>query len=654
MSASPEDLIGRTLDGRYRIESVAARGGMATIFLAIDLRLQRAVAVKVMHQSLADDANFITRFEREARAAAALTHPNVVSVHDQGRDAATGAMYLVMELVAGHTVRDVLVERKHLTPVQALAVLDPVLQALDAAHKAGFVHRDIKPENVMIADDGRVRVADFGLARAIVDTESTALTRGVLIGTVAYLAPEQVERGQADERSDIYSAGILLFEMLTGQVPFSGDTPIAVAFQHVHANMPMPSNLKPELSTLLDIVFARATTREPERRYQSAEAFLNELRQVRDIIEGKADAKNFDAQAPETLATPTAPSPNQQETVVIPVEQARKQSFGYRETDVPQPVSNPTTEIVLEEEERSRRLPSKRTIKIIAWLTTVALVAFGAFQVINRVSVPQLVGKNVEQAIADLKKVELRGVVADEVFNDITAVGTVLSAEPKSGESLSKGSEVKLIVSKGPEKVMVPNLVGLNRADATTALTTARLVAGSVTEEFSETEPAGTVLKSSPAAGEKLTLDSSVNLTVSKGPKPIKIPSVKGKVFTSAVSLLKKTGFSSVSVQRQYSNSVPKDRVISVSPDAGSSHSSSTTITVTVSNGPPPVKVPSVTNYTKAQASTKITAAGLKVKSIIKKCTGRVRNNYVQSQSPKAGTEVQRGTTVTITVKQMC
>jgi serine/threonine-protein kinase len=213
---------------------------------------------------------------------------------------------------------------------------------------------------------------------------------------------------------------------------------------------------------------------------------------------------------------------------------------------------------------------------------------------------------------------------------------------------------VKLIVSKGPEKVMVPNLVGLNRADATTALTTARLVAGSVTEEFSETEPAGTVLKSSPAAGEKLTLDSSVNLTVSKGPKPIKIPSVKGKVFTSAVSLLKKTGFSSVSVQRQYSNSVPKDRVISVSPDAGSSHSSSTTITVTVSNGPPPVKVPSVTNYTKAQASTKITAAGLKVKSIIKKCTGRVRNNYVQSQSPKAGTEVQRGTTVTITVKQMC
>jgi serine/threonine-protein kinase len=648
VSASPEDLVGRTLDGRYRIESIAARGGMATIFLAIDLRLQRPVAVKVMHQSLADDANFITRFEREARAAASLTHPNVVSVHDQGRDEATGAMYLIMELVAGHTIRDVLVERKHLTPVQALAVLDPVLQALDAAHKAGFVHRDIKPENVMIADDGRVRVADFGLARAIVDTESTALTRGVLIGTVAYLAPEQVEKGQADERSDIYSAGILLFEMLTGKVPFSGDSPIAVAFQHVHANMPMPSDLQPGLSTLLDIVYARATTREPERRYQSAEAFLSELRQVRDIIEGKADAQSFHGHTPEVS------SPNAQETIVLPIEQAQQQSFGFREAELPQPEKSEAPLIIEQAEEPSRRLPSNRTLKLVAAITTVALIAFGAFHVINQVTVPQLVGKNVDQALSDLSKVQLHGVVADEVFNEITAAGTVLSAEPKSGESLSKNSDVKLVVSKGPEKVAVPNLAGLSNTDAIAALTSARLALGSIAEEFSETAPLGTVISSSPASGKKLSLNALVNLTISKGPKPIKVPSVKGKVARSAVSILKKSGFTSVVTQRQYSNSVPRDRVIAISPEAGTAHSASTIITVTVSNGPPPVKVPSVTNYTKSQAIAKITSAGLKVKSIIKKCTGHIRNNYVQSQSPKAGVEVQRGTTVTITVRNMC
>ncbi len=219
-----DQLIGRTLDGRYRIEALIARGGMATVYVANDLRLRRSVALKVMHASLAEDADFVHRFEREAHAAAQLANPHVVAVHDQGRDAETGAIYLVMEYVVGRTVREIMAARGALTEIQALAVLDPVLQALAAAHDAGFVHRDVKPENVLVGDDGRIKVTDFGLARAIVASSLSAATQGVLIGTVAYLSPEQVERGYADARSDVYGAGVLLYEMLTGEVPHSGET----------------------------------------------------------------------------------------------------------------------------------------------------------------------------------------------------------------------------------------------------------------------------------------------------------------------------------------------------------------------------------------------------------------------------------------------
>ncbi|MEN9693295.1 MAG: Two-component serine/threonine-protein kinase with sensor, partial [Actinomycetota bacterium] len=267
MTTSPDQLLGAVLDGRYRLDSILAKGGMATVFIAADLRLKRQVAVKVMHASLAEDADFVRRFEHEARAAASLTHQHVVSVHDQGNDAANNAIYLVMELVPGHTIRDLLSDRGPLTAIQALAVMDPVLQALSAAHEAGFVHRDIKPENIIIGDNGRIKVTDFGLARAITTTQSMATTRGMLIGTVAYLSPEQVEQGKADERSDIYSAGVVLYEMLTGKLPHAGDTPIAVAFAHVHADIPKPSSVDTRVPTEMDYLVLRSTARDPRRRF---------------------------------------------------------------------------------------------------------------------------------------------------------------------------------------------------------------------------------------------------------------------------------------------------------------------------------------------------------------------------------------------------
>ncbi len=266
-----DPLVGRVLDGRYRVEARLARGGMATVYEALDLRFERVIALKVMHPALADDDQFVARFIREARSAARLSHANVVAVYDQG--ATAGTVYLAMEYVQGRTLRDLLRRRGHLDPRTALIVFESVVAALAAAHHAGLVHRDMKPENVLLADDGRVKVADFGLARAISSASSVtagAGTGGVLIGTVAYLAPEQVERGIAGPRSDVYAAGILLFEMLTGETPHGGDTPLAVAYQHVHNDVPPPSTRLPGIPPALDELVADATSRDPDLRPEDA------------------------------------------------------------------------------------------------------------------------------------------------------------------------------------------------------------------------------------------------------------------------------------------------------------------------------------------------------------------------------------------------
>jgi serine/threonine-protein kinase len=281
-TAVSDPLVGHLLDGRYRVETRIARGGMATVYTALDTRLDRIVALKVMIPAFADDAEFVARFHREAKAAARLSHPNVVSVYDQGSDG--DHVFLVMEYVAGRTLRDLLRERGRLTPAQALSIIDPVLAALKAAHGADLVHRDIKPENVLLADDGRVKVADFGLARAVSSSTSHTATSGILMGTVAYLSPEQVERGIADARSDVYAAGLILFEMLTGTKAFTGDTPIHIAYQHVHGSIPAPSSRVTSVPAELDALVALATSRDPDHRPHDAEDFLVEVRKSRAML----------------------------------------------------------------------------------------------------------------------------------------------------------------------------------------------------------------------------------------------------------------------------------------------------------------------------------------------------------------------------------
>lgn len=278
-STVTDPLVGRVLDGRYRVAARIARGGMATVYRATDARLDRVVAVKVMHPGLGDDAGFARRFVREARSAARLSHPNVVAMYDQGED--DGLLYLVMEYVEGWTLRDLMRERGRLQPADALALLEPVLCALAAAHAVGIVHRDIKPDNVLISDDGQVKVADFGLARAVTATSATTATGGLLMGTVSYLAPEIVLDGTADARCDVYAVGVLLAEMLTGRKPHDGDSPIQVAYKHVHDDVPPPSQVLAGLPPSVDDLVLRATTRQPERRLADARELLRDVRQVR-------------------------------------------------------------------------------------------------------------------------------------------------------------------------------------------------------------------------------------------------------------------------------------------------------------------------------------------------------------------------------------
>ena len=307
-----DPLVGRVLDGRYRVGSRLARGGMATVYEAHDSRLDRVIALKVMHASLADDDEFVSRFIREAHSAARLSHPNVVAVYDQGAD--QGHVFLAMELVRGRTLRDLIREHGHLSPRQSLEVLEPVLAALGAAHQAGIIHRDVKPENVLISDDGRIKVADFGLARAVTGHTSHTTASGVLMGTVAYLSPEQVERGVADPRSDVYATGILLYEMLTGLKPYDGETAIQVAYRHVHDDVPPPSQLVPSTPAELDALVARATSRDPEKRPADARKMLAEVSTTRRLL---SDGE-LDTLGPALATIPTA----QDKTMVVDLRES--------------------------------------------------------------------------------------------------------------------------------------------------------------------------------------------------------------------------------------------------------------------------------------------------------------------------------------------
>ena len=620
-TSSSDPLIGRTLDGRYAIEAKIARGGMATVYRATDRRLDRAVAIKVMHPSFAEDPGFAGRFVREARSAARLAHPHVVAVHDQGES--DGVVYLVMEYLRGRTLRDVLREHGALSPAQALVLIEPILEALSAAHNAGIIHRDVKPENVIITDEGRIKVADFGLARVMGGDDAPTMTQGVLIGTVNYLSPEQVERGAADARSDIYAAGILLFELLTGRPPFSGETPLSVAYQHVNNDVPAPSSVV-SVPPIVDSLVSTATRREPSQRYRTAAEFAADVRRARAALP-----------APTPL---TSRSTIDNDTQVITTNATSVMSRSAKPAISP---NMPT--------DRQRQRRGLRTLATLLLMLGLATGAYGGYQwwsSTRSVAVPDVTSLSIAAATSSLTAAGLAVDGQTQAFSESVAAGRVIATTPTAGAQVRTNSPVVLVVSQGPERYEIPQLQGLTRAEVQERLRGINLALGTVAEEFSDYTEAGRVLSSSPVAGTSVKRDTVVGIVISKGPEPIAVPTLVGTERAEAVKRLQNLGLKP-QINEQFSSNVAKGRVISQEPASGNARRGST-ISLIVSKGPELFALPNVVGLKEADAKQRLEAAGFKVRIVYPLKDKPFKR--VATMSPKAGTLIALGTTITLQV----
>jgi len=609
---TPADpLVGRLLDGRYRLDRPLARGGMATVYIGTDTRLDRQVAVKVMRPALAEDEEFVARFAREARAAARLSSPEVVAVHDQGTDLTTGTAYLVMEYVAGRTLRDVIRDHGPLSPARALALLEPVLRALSAAHAAGLVHRDVKPENVLLGDDGRVKVADFGLARAV-ETSNLTATTGLLIGTVAYLAPEQVEHGSADPRTDVYAAGILLWEMLTGAPPYGGDSPLSVAYRHVNDDVPAPSTLVESIPPAVDELAVHATRRDPAARPADAGAFLAELQAVQADLPPGADG-------------PVVLRPGANDTQVI-----RRTVAG----------STPAVDTVAPRRRRRGGLVAGILVGVLAVLALAGGWYLGSGRYTHA---PSVLGKNRQVAFATIEGAGLHAKVDKIVFSNTVPNGEVADQDPSPNGRVRKNGTVKIVLSKGPDLRAVPSLVGSTKAAATQLLQAAGLRVGNITEEYASASK-GTVIRTDPPAGQKLRPDTTVNLVLSRGLQQVLVPDVQGKPQDEAEKTLHDDGFK-VSVTKDFNETVAAGIVFDQSPSSGTA-GKGTTIALKVSKGPEIITVPDVGGMKADDAVKQLEALGLKTRVIRPFGVG----NKVHAQSPSGGSKVRRGALIQLLV----
>ena len=622
-----DPLVGRVLDGRYHVESRLARGGMATVYLALDSRLDRMVAVKVMHPQLAEDEEFVSRFIREAKSAARLSHPNVVAVFDQGAD--DGHVFLAMELVAGRTLRDLMREQGRLRPRDTLEILESVLAALGAAHHAGIVHRDVKPENVLLADDGRVKVADFGLARAVSGSTNHTTTGSVLMGTVAYLSPEQVERGVADPRSDVYAVGILLFEMLTGVKPYDGETAIQVAYRHVHDDVPPPSTLVHDLPPELDALVARATSRDPDGRPDDARRFLAEVTQVR---RGLSDAE-LDVTARPTEALAATPG-RAEHTLVVPVPPKHATPAGSRGGD-----TGPLPSL-------RRRGDRRGWIALLIVLLLAAGLSGAAWYVAAGpgayTTAPSLLSLPQEEAAAKARSLGFTMQVVGNEFDEQVQAEHVLSTDPGPNARIRKDGTIQVVLSKGPERYAVPNLRGKTEDEAKEALAANNLSDGEVKRSYSDDVKKGLVISTDPAPGQRLKNGEAVGLVVSRGVEPVAVPDVVGKPLEEAQKILSEALLGN-KVEEKFHDTVPVGNVISQKPAKGKAPKNST-VSLVVSKGPPLVVVPNIVGQHVDEATRILTEAGFTVRTF--NLPGGP--DQVLDQSPNADEQAPKGSQVTI------
>lgn len=636
-----DPLIGLLVDERYRVTRRLARGGMATVYVAQDERLDRPVALKVMHPHLADSDAFVERFRREARSAARIVHPGVVSVFDQG--VVTGQGFLVMELIDGTNLRQLLRAQGAFTIPQALRYTTDTLEALRAAHRVGVIHRDIKPENILVPSDGPAKVTDFGLARAA--SEVSMSSTGNMLGTVAYIAPEIATTAEADARSDIYSVGIMLYEMLTGAVPWAGESPLQIASHHVSDDVPSPSAAQPWIPREIDDLVAALTAREPANRPADASDAI-------DLVARAAAA------IPSNLANRRAE--------VAPGERHRASETSALNTEImsaqftrplPAPASSSVALVHTSGATQAAQAasPPKKSARAAAWIALVVLLLVVAglggrwwwteYGPGSYLTMPETTGRTLTDVQADLDALGLRTQVEEE-FSDDVDTGSVTRSDPEGGSSVHKRAEVQLYVSKGVDMKTVPEVTGKSQDEAQRSLTDAGLAVGAVTDAYSEDVPQGQVISQSVAAGTPLAHDSAVDIVLSKGREPLTVPTLSGLSASAAKSAIEDLGLVATPTEA-YSDTVAEGQVISQQTREGSTLHRGDSVAYTVSKGPEKVAIPDVVGLQREEARSRLEGAGFTVKeeAILGGFFGTVR-----SSDPAAGTMTKKGSTVTITI----
>ena len=633
---APDTLIDQVFDGRYKVVRKLGTGGMANVYLAEDQELGRRVAIKMLDDRHAQDEQFVERFRREAKNAAGLSHPNIVSIYDRGQ--AEGTYYIAMEYLEGRTLKELLVSRGPTPLAVAIDYARQILAALGFAHRNGIVHRDIKPHNVVVAPDGRLKVTDFGIARA---GASQMTETGSIIGTAQYLSPEQAKGAPVTPASDIYSVGIVLYEMLTGSVPFTGDTPLEIAMKHLSAIPEPPSEKRREIPHELDSIVLRALAKDPADRYQSTDEMDADL----------ARAARGQAVAPETeeAATQVLRGAGATTMASAPTQLVRRPVTGLPPA-TPPPYGPPTGFYDYDEPIRRR--------SVWPWLLAAALLAAAiaaGWYVYTKVqdqlnetkpvAVPYVKGQLERLAVGNIENAGLKARVRRQPQDDVD-VGHVFDQQPDAGERIDKGNTVTILVSTGKTKVSVPSVIGNEATDAVAALTEKGLKAKVV--RIPSDKQTGTVTGQFPKAGTRLVKGERVRINVSNGPKPVAVPPVVGVTYEQAAATLQAAGFAVA--RRDVDSNDPRGVVVDMNPGANELTGKGATVTLFVSKGPKESAVPDVTSYTRADAIATLRNSGFKVSVEFVDTQDSSYDNAVMSQSPGPGESAKPGTTVTITI----
>lgn len=593
---------GKILKGRYRIIKKIGSGGMADVYLGYDTVLERNVAIKIMHPQYASDESFVRRFKREAQAAANLNHPNIVAVFDWGAEDST--YFIVMELIKGKTLKEIIKESGALPVSRAINIIKQIAGALAFAHKREVVHRDIKPQNIIITDDGLAKVTDFGIARA----KSSAVTdTGTVMGSVHYISPEQAQGLPATELSDIYSLGVVMYEMLTGNLPYTGDTAVAIAMKHATEQPARPSALNPEITPELEKIILKAMAKDPFDRYQSADEIL-------------ADLRNLEAGRPVSAS-----------------------DVAHEKTVVMKPAQF--------------KAPRRRggALAVLATLL-ILLIAVGAIagiwyyqanQSAKFTEVPKLIDLNLEQAQALAEKNGLTIEVEREEYSELYAAGKIISQDPPPGAEVEKGTTITVVVSKGERPVEVPELIGKSEIEAGRILGELGLRIGEITYDHSEDFPEGVILSQEPTAGVQVRKGTAIDIVISKGIPLVLVPDVEGLTREKAIELIEKAGLKAEVVEEE-STTVEAGRVIRQSPSPGDTIKKGEKVIIVVSTGPATVTVPDVVGQDSLSARQTLEKLGLVVEIQNVEVINEEDVGKVVQQSPEAGQKVLKNSTVTL------